>query len=153
MDSAAIETSTPAETEAIGAGLAGMLPPGAMVALYGDLAAGKTCFVRGVASVLGNPEDVNSPTFTLVNEYAGRLPLHHLDLYRLGDPRELADIGVEELFDSEGICLVEWAERAGGFLPAKRLEVRLSHLGENRRRVEIENLGVLPEGWQEKLLP
>lgn len=151
VESILLETHAPEETEALGARLGALLRAGSLVALYGDLAAGKTCLVRGIASALSDAELVNSPTFTLINEYAGRLPLHHLDLYRLTDPRELADIGVEELFDSDGICLVEWAERAGGLLPARRVEARLRHEGANRRSVEIANLSLLPAGWREAL--
>ena len=147
-----IETTSPDETEAVAARFAALLPEGALVALYGDLASGKTCFVRGIASAFSNAEEVSSPTFTLINEYAGARTLYHLDLYRLTSADELADLGVEDVFEGNGVCLVEWAERAGSFLPARRVDIRFAHAGADRRRIEMQDHGVLPEGWQELLV-
>ena len=99
------------ETEALGEALAGKLGPGAVVAFTGDLGAGKTAFVRGMARGLGITQRVTSPTFTIVNEYeGGRLPLFHFDLYRLGSSDELFDIGWEDFLCRGGICAVEWSE-------------------------------------------
>ncbi len=145
-----IVTASAEETEALGARLARLLPAGVVVALYGDLATGKTCMVRGMAAWFAGGEPVHSPTFTLVNQYrhGGGPVLYHLDLYRLSGPDELADLGYEELFEPDGVCVVEWAERAGMLLPKAHLAVRLSHAGGDRRRLVFEDLGVMPEGWR-----
>jgi tRNA threonylcarbamoyladenosine biosynthesis protein TsaE len=130
-----IVTESDAETEAVGAALAARLGPGSRVLLYGELGAGKTAFVRGLAAGLGiEPDEVSSPTFTLVQEYRGRLPLVHVDLYRLASG-EVDDLGLDALA-AEGILAIEWAER----LPRAddgAVHVRLEHAGEDRRRIAI----------------
>jgi tRNA threonylcarbamoyladenosine biosynthesis protein TsaE len=143
-----VRTTSPEQTEALGAALLRLLPPGSLVALRGDLASGKTCLVRGMASALTTHEAVHSPTFTLVNQYGTRHPLYHLDLYRLNGPDELADLGYEELFDSTGVCVIEWAERAEAILPPQRLDITLSHVDEHTRELVFENHGMLGEGWE-----
>ena len=131
------ETASPEETLALGERLAAHLAPGDVLALYGDLGAGKTHLVKGLARGLGaDPEDVSSPTFTLVNEYATDPPLHHLDVYRIERLSELEEIGVEELLHGDGLCVVEWPERMEPMLPPGTLRVRLLHLDGDRRRVE-----------------
>lgn len=105
------ETNSPEETERLGYALAGVLPLGAVVALRGELASGKTCLVRGMAARCARGTPIHSPTFTLVNQYPGSPTLYHLDLYRLST-EEVADLGYEELFEPDGIAVVEWAERA-----------------------------------------
>ena len=131
----AILSRSDAETEAIGAALAARLGPGARVLLYGELGAGKTAFVRGLAAGLGvDPDEVSSPTFTLVQEYRGRLPLYHVDLYRLA-PGEVDDLGLDALA-ADGVLAIEWAER----MPrddAGAIEVRLEHAGEDERRITV----------------
>jgi tRNA threonylcarbamoyladenosine biosynthesis protein TsaE len=124
---------------AVARSLAADLADGTVVLLHGDLGAGKTAFVRGLAEGLSvDPDDVSSPTFTLVQEYRGRLRLYHVDLYRLTDA-EVPDLGLEELSQS-GVVAVEWAEKWGH--PAGRvIEVRLEDLGETRRRVTILDMG------------
>ena len=147
-----IETHSPADTERLGQALAALLPRGTVVALRGELATGKTCFVRGMAAHFAKDAPVRSPTFTLVNEYGDSTKLYHLDLYRIGGVKELADLGYEELFDSDdGVCAVEWAERAGPLLPERRVDIYLEHLGEHSRRLAFVDAGVLPEGWRETL--
>ncbi len=143
-----VETASPEETLALGARLAPLLAPGDVVALYGDLGAGKTHLVKGIAQGLGvDPESVSSPTFTLVNEYAGRDPagaplaLYHLDVYRIEQLRELEEIGVEEILWGEGLCLVEWPERMEALLPPHTLRLRLLHGEGDRRRIEIGGMG------------
>lgn len=136
-----IVTESPEATERIGAALAEALPKGSVVALFGDLATGKTCLVRGMAKRLGAMEGVHSPTFTLVNRYGERMPLLHLDLYRLESPEQVAELGYEELFDPDGICVVEWAERAAGLLPEERVEIHLEHAGGDKRMLEISGTG------------
>jgi len=142
-----IETQSAEETERLGHSLAQMLPRGAVVALRGELAAGKTCLVRGMASFFAPGELVTSPTFTLVNEYGATIKFYHMDLYRLTDVREIADLGYEELFDPDGVCAIEWADRAENLLPQRRVDVTLEHAGQDRRRVTVANYGVLTEGW------
>lgn len=146
-----IETTAPEETERLGAALASLLPVGAVVALRGDLAAGKTCLVRGMAERFAPGEYVSSPSFTLINEYGGEVVLYHLDLYRLDSPEEILDLGYEEIFDSDGVCVVEWAERAEVLLPAKRLDIVLEHAGADRRRITFSDRGILPPDWQCRL--
>ena len=142
-------THAEAETEALGLALARLLlPTGGVVALRGDLAAGKTCLVRGMARAYGDTGHVHSPTFTLVNEYGHEHRLFHLDLYRLDGPRELIDLGYEEIFDGPHVTAVEWAERAGELLPARRVEVALAHAGGDARSIAITDLGALPTGWR-----
>ena len=125
-----------AATEAAGERLGASLAAGDVVLLYGDLGAGKTAFVRGLARGLGaDPADVSSPTFTIVQEYAGRLTLYHVDLYRL-EEKEVDDLGLEELVLGEGVVAIEWAERWRG-RPDDVIEVRLEHAGEDERSVKI----------------
>ena len=114
------------ETEAIGADLVQRLSPGSVVAFTGDLGAGKTAFVRGMAKGLGIAQRVTSPTFTIVNEYeGGRLPLFHFDMYRLSSEDELFDIGWEDFLRRGGICAVEWSENIAGALEeALRVDIR-----------------------------
>ena len=116
------------ETEALGAELAGRLEPGDVVAFTGDLGAGKTAFVRGLARGLGIPDRVTSPTFTIVNEYEGPIPLFHFDMYRLEDADALFDIGWEDYLSRDGVCAVEWSERVTEALPEDTLWVTLARV-------------------------
>ncbi len=142
-------TMGPEQTEHIGELLGKRLERGDVVCLYGDLGAGKTSLAFGIAMGLDVQEQyITSPTFTLVNEYKGRAPFYHIDLYRLKDPRELDGIGFEEYIDSDGVTVIEWAERAEDELPEERLSVYLSYVSENSREI-----GFLAEGERyEKLL-
>ena len=125
-----------AETEELGAQLAARLRPGDVVAYTGDLGAGKTAFTRGIARGLGIPERVTSPTFTIVNEYeGGRLPLFHIDLYRLGDPEELFDIGWEDYLARGGVCAVEWSENVAGALEDEPIRVDIRRGAHDGQRV------------------
>lgn len=145
-------THSPAETERLGTFLARLLPRGAVVALRGDLAAGKTCLVRGMAAHFAEGAAIHSPTFTLVNEYGDTTKLYHLDLYRLST-EEVADLGYEELFDSDGVTAIEWADRAEPLLPPRRLDIYMSHAGGDRRHIIFEDTGVMPDGWKRALTP
>ena len=134
-------SNSPGETEALGAALAKLLWPGAVVAFTGDLGAGKTAFVRGMAQGLGVAGRVTSPTFTIVNEYeGGRLPLFHFDMYRLGSAEELFDIGWEDYLDRGGVCAVEWSEQVAEALPPETVFVALTRHPENPswRTITIE---------------
>jgi tRNA threonylcarbamoyladenosine biosynthesis protein TsaE len=127
------------ETAAVGRELAATLSAGDVVLLYGDLGAGKTAFTKGLAEGLGvSRDEVSSPTFTLVQEYrGGRLPLFHVDLYRLNDPREIDDLGLDEIA-VDGVLAIEWAEKLPARLrPSRAVEVRLAHLDGDRRLVTI----------------
>lgn len=146
-----LRTGSEGETEAVGRALGALAPPGTVVALRGELASGKTCLVRGMAARFAPGAPVHSPTFTLVNQYGTEHTLYHLDLYRLSSPGEVADLGYEELFDSSGVCAVEWAERAEPLLPAARVDITLAHAGGDLRDLEIRDSGVLPEGWADAL--
>ncbi len=131
-------TTSASEEETVAAGerFGRRLTAGAVVLLFGDLGAGKTAFVRGLARGLGVPDDeVTSPTFTLVQEYRGRLTLHHVDLYRL-EPAEVADLGLDELTSGDAVVAIEWAERWHD-APDGAWAVRLSHTGDEERRIEI----------------
>ncbi len=119
------KTNSPEETWALAAELADELGPGTVIALHGDLGAGKTCFIQGYAAALGIDEPITSPTYTLIGEYEGRLPLHHIDLYRLSGPEEALGLGLEEYFDAKGITAIEWAERAEGLLPPDLLHIQI----------------------------
>jgi tRNA threonylcarbamoyladenosine biosynthesis protein TsaE len=135
--SAPFVTSTEEETSAAGETLARSLRGGDVVLLYGELGAGKTAFVRGLARGLGaDPDDVSSPTFTLVQEYTGpHGTLYHVDLYRL-EPAEVDDLGLEELVSGEGVVAIEWAERWRG-RPDDVYEVRIEDIGNEQRRIAI----------------
>ena len=131
-------TNSPAETEAIGAALGKILPPGSVLAYRGDLGAGKTAFTRGLARGLGCKEIVTSPTYTIVNEYlGGRIPLFHFDMYRLRSSDDLFDIGWEDYLDRGGICAVEWSENVADALEDAIL-ITIHKTGETSRRIVIE---------------
>jgi len=108
----------PADTQRIAAGLLDLLGPGSVLALHGELGSGKTCFVQGLARAMGIGRPVNSPTFTVVNQYAGSLPLYHVDLYRIRNEQEALVLGLDEYVHGDGITAIEWAERVRGLLPA-----------------------------------
>lgn len=129
--------ASPEETEAAGERLGLTLAPGAVVALTGELGSGKTCFVRGLVRGLGGTVRATSPTFVLVNEYRGRVPVHHVDAYRTGSLAELQDIGLPELFAGDGVTVVEWADKLLPLLPADAIHVRIEGLGDEPRRITI----------------
>jgi tRNA threonylcarbamoyladenosine biosynthesis protein TsaE len=127
-----------AETIDFGRRLAGELRPGDVVALNGDLGAGKTCLVKGLAAGLGITQDVTSPTFTIIHEYrSGRIPLVHVDLYRLESVPQIVATGLEDYFDGGGITVIEWANKVEPLLPATTRRIRLTVVDENTRRIEV----------------
>ena len=133
-------TTSEEETGSAGERLAGSLGAGDVVLLYGDLGAGKTAFVRGLARGLGAAaDDVSSPTFTLIQEYSGRVTLYHVDLYRL-EPPEVEDLGIEDLLAADGVVAIEWAERWAG-RPDDAVEVTIDHAGGDQRRIRIGRVG------------
>ena len=128
---------SPEETQAIGEQLGARLTPGAVVACTGLLGAGKTCFLQGLARGLGVTTDVTSPTFVLINQYRGRLPVYHLDAYRTGSLTELVDLGLEEMLHGDGVTVVEWADKLLPLLPARTIHVHLRGLGDEPREIQI----------------
>ena len=131
-------TTSPAETEAIGAALGKMIKPGTVIAYRGDLGAGKTAFTRGLARGLGCTEIVTSPTYTIVNEYlGGRIPLFHFDMYRLRSSDDLFDIGWEDYLDRGGVCAVEWSENVDDAME-DAVYITIEKLGEDSRRITLE---------------
>jgi tRNA threonylcarbamoyladenosine biosynthesis protein TsaE len=133
-----IETTSPDDTAAAGERLGRTLGAGAVVALTGELGAGKTCFIQGLVRGLGVGTRATSPTFVLVNEYRGRVPVHHVDLFRIDRLADVQDLGVPELFDRESVTVVEWAERLGPLLPPDALRVHIDGVGDEPRRITID---------------
>lgn len=141
-----IRLATPEEVEAFGARLAARTQVGDVIALSGELGAGKTTLARGFLHGLGWVGEVPSPTFTIVQSYEPpelRLPVWHMDLYRLEDPEEAIELGIEEAFDTAAL-LIEWPERLGGFLPQRALRLRLEGAGEAERRLTAD----VPPAWE-----
>jgi tRNA threonylcarbamoyladenosine biosynthesis protein TsaE len=138
------ETYSSEETTKLGEKFSSRLQSGDIVALCGELGAGKTSFVQGICKGLGIHEHVASPTFTIVNEYnSGKLIVYHFDFYRMKSTNELREIGFEEYLNGNGICLIEWADRIQEFLPAKRFDVKLElGVDYNTRRIEIEEISL-----------
>ena len=130
------QTSSPEATRSLAELLGQLLQPGDLVALVGELGSGKTLFSQGLARGLGVPKNfyITSPTFAIINEYPGRVPFYHLDLYRVSQG-EFAELGLEEILFAQGAVAIEWAERLGEYLPAERLEVHLTFLGEVERNI------------------
>ncbi len=125
------------ETEQIGTDFAAALAGGSVVAFYGDLGAGKTAFVRGMARGMGIGGRVNSPTFTIVNEYIGERELYHFDMYRLGSADELFDIGWEDYLSRGGICAVEWSENVEDAFEGNEIVVRIEKVSDTGRKISI----------------
>jgi len=132
-------SNSPGETLEVGRIVGEHLTGGQVVALTGELGSGKTCLTQGIARGLGisKKQYVTSPTFTLINEYPGMIPLYHMDLYRLSGPGDLEDMGYEEYFYGNGVVVIEWAEKVADILPPEALFVHLEHAGGDTRRMEI----------------
>jgi len=133
-----IRTTSPEETTALGEELGKLLAPGDVVALYGDLGAGKTTLTRGIAVGLGLAADIHSPTFTLIHEHPGAIPLYHIDLYRLSNEREAESLGVEEYVYGDGVTVIEWGEKVQSILPAERLDITVRMTGDTDRELTLE---------------
>ena len=134
-------TNTPADTEKIGHIIGQTLVKRDIVALIGDLGAGKTCLTRGLALGLGLPlpQKVTSPSYTLINEYEGYTPIYHIDLYRIDQCEDVWDLGLDEYLEGEGVCIIEWANIILQELTSHTIEIKLSWLDENRRSIETKN--------------
>ena len=132
-------TASAYETEELGARLGRQLRPGAVIAFYGDLGAGKTAFTRGLARGLGIVDPITSPTYTIVNDYSGKIPLFHFDMYRLSSSEDLFDIGWEDYLTRGGVIAVEWSERVEDALEdALKIDIRRDPERDNGRRIIIE---------------
>lgn len=135
------KTASPTETEALGEKLAGKLGPGAVVALYGGMGMGKTALTRGIARGLGVTDGVSSPTFALVHEYDGRLPVYHFDMYRVESWDDLYSTGFFDYLEAGGVLVVEWSENIENVIPESAVKITLSQgASENERRISIEGL-------------
>jgi tRNA threonylcarbamoyladenosine biosynthesis protein TsaE len=134
-----IQTGRTAETIRIGKSIGSQLLPGDVVALVGELGAGKTQFIKGLAAGAGirNPAYISSPSFTVINEYPGKMTFYHVDLFRLGEEKEAEELGLEEYFQSKGITAIEWADKIPSLLPKELLLIRIAYAGRNRRSLEI----------------
>ena len=134
------KTESAADTIALGEEIGRKLSPGAVVALNGGLGAGKTWLSKGIAKALGFGGDVVSPTFTIINIYAGKVPIYHFDCYRLNSNADLENIGYEEYFYGKGVTLVEWAEKIAGLLPENSVYIDIKTVEGNSREFQIKNL-------------
>jgi tRNA threonylcarbamoyladenosine biosynthesis protein TsaE len=139
MARASLVAVTPEETTAAGEALGRTLGPSDVVALYGELGAGKTCFTQGLVRGLDVDDRATSPTFVLVNEYRGRLPVHHVDAYRTSSVGELLDLGLLDLLGGDGVTIVEWADKADPVLPARTVRVRIEGLGDEPRTIVVDD--------------
>lgn len=129
------ETSSARETIELGKKIGLELKPGEVLALSGQLGAGKTTLIQGIAEGLGVSDYVTSPTFILINEYLGRLPFYHIDLYRLEDPEQIEELGISEYYEKDGIVVIEWAERLGDLLPENAKQIKIEVVDENKRKI------------------
>ena len=135
-------TASEEETVTLGERLALELPPRGVVLLIGNLGAGKTTLTKGIARGrhAAEPDEVSSPTFTLIHEYGSPALVYHIDLYRLEEPRQVATLGLDEIFDRDALVLIEWGERFPQLMPPNRTEIRLRALGDNEREIEVTQL-------------
>jgi tRNA threonylcarbamoyladenosine biosynthesis protein TsaE len=138
-----LQTRNTSGTIQIGKSIGSLLLPGDVVALVGELGTGKTQFIKGLAVGvgIGKPTYISSPSFTLINEYKGKIPFYHIDLFRLRAEKEAEDLGLEEYFQSGGITAIEWADRIPSLLPREMLWIQISYTGENTRSIEILGRG------------
>lgn len=136
-----LTTKNPEETRELGRNVGTLARPGDVYLLTGNLGAGKTCFTQGIARGLDIEEYVISPSFVIMREHHGRLSLYHIDLYRLENVNEAADLGLDDYLYGKGVCVVEWAERALNVLPAEHLAVRIEYTGDEERSFQFESAG------------
>jgi len=135
-------SKNPRQTREIGKKLSAMLKPGDIICLSGELGSGKTVLAKGISSGLGVKESgVVSPTFVLMRCHRGRMPVYHFDLYRVSGPREIAGLGYEEFFFSDGVSVIEWADRLGELEPGECLKIKLEHKGDDRRLLNLSAKG------------
>ena len=139
MKTTRIVSHSPDETRACAASVLADVPERAVLALHGELGSGKTCFVQGLALALGVNRAIASPSFTIVNEYRGRRPLYHIDLYRIRNPQEALALGLDEYLHAEGFVVIEWAERAGDLLPDDAVHIHFERrLNADERTITLQ---------------
>jgi len=138
-----IQTKSASETIRVGKGIGSRLRSGDVVALVGELGAGKTQFIKGLAAGvgIGNPTYISSPSFTLINEYPGKIPFYHIDLFRLEREKEAEELGLEDYFQGGGITAIEWADKIPSLLPKEMLFIHIAYVGKNIRSIEIIGKG------------
>jgi tRNA threonylcarbamoyladenosine biosynthesis protein TsaE len=141
MNQPEIITSSPEETQEFGARLGELARPGDVFLLVGKLGAGKTCLTQGIARGLGIAEYAASPSFVVARELYGRLPLYHMDFYRLENPAEIADLGLDDYFYGKGVSVVEWAEKGLSLLPPEHLLIEMSYISDTGRRLKLKASG------------
>ncbi len=148
-----ITSGSPEETEKLGASIGSLLQPGSFLALRGDLGCGKTCFTRGVVASLApqNAHMVASPTYAIMNCYPGNTPVYHFDFYRLIGDDDIAELGFEEFFYGDGVCVVEWSERLAELQPLDVLTLLFENTGENQRLITITSSGQISDNVLEQL--
>jgi len=132
---------SPEQTQQLGRRLGELAQTGDVFLLTGNLGSGKTCLTQGIAWGLGVKEYAFSPSFVLIKEYSGRLPLYHIDFYRLDQEQEIADLGLEDYLYGKGVCVVEWADKGLSLMPSERLLINLRYVSENERAVRFEPKG------------
>jgi tRNA threonylcarbamoyladenosine biosynthesis protein TsaE len=133
-----LTTASPEDTQRLGEELGKLSHPGDIFLLSGELGAGKTCLTQGIAWGLGIEGYATSPSFVVMNQYQGRLPLYHIDLYRLENVAEVMDLGLDDYLYGDGVCVVEWADRAPQAFPTEHLRIKISYLSDTGRRFELE---------------
>jgi len=138
-----IQSKNASETVRLGKTVGSRLLPGDVVALVGELGTGKTQFIKGLAAGAGirNPTYISSPSFTLINEYPGKITFYHIDLYRLSEQKEAEELGLEDYFQGKGITAIEWADKIPSLLPKELLLIRIAYTGKNTRSLEISGKG------------
>lgn len=127
------------ETIELGKKIGASLKKGDVIALQGTLGAGKTTITKGIALSLGVKEGITSPTFCLISEYAGKMPLYHIDVYRLGGAEEFVDLGADDMMYGDGVCLIEWSEKVMSELPKTSIILKIDVIGDTKRRITLEN--------------
>jgi tRNA threonylcarbamoyladenosine biosynthesis protein TsaE len=140
---AVIQTKSASQTIRLGKRIGGLLQPGDVVALVGELGAGKTQFIKGLAegAGVGKPTYISSPSFTLINEYPGRVPFYHVDLFRLEQEKDAEELGLDDYFQGDGISAIEWADKIPSLLPKDMLLIHIAYTGKNSRSLEIIGKG------------
>ena len=134
-----LTTKTAEETIELGTAIGQLLQPGDVIALQGTLAAGKTQLTKGIAQGLGVAEPVTSPTFTIISQYYGQLPLYHIDAYRLGSAEDFLDLGVEDMLYGQGVCVIEWSEKVMSELPSRTILIQIEAQADSKRALTLTN--------------
>lgn len=132
-------SSTPEETVALGRKIGGRLQKGDVISMQGTLAAGKTTLTKGIAQALGIDDTITSPTFCLISEYSGKMPLYHMDVYRLGGAEDFAALGTDDMIYGEGICIIEWSEKIMSELPKRTIILKIEPQNDGKRLITLEN--------------